>query len=160
MQESWVGPTIARLPAIGTTSDETPARLKNTPSWLLTHVAVRRRASPPPTRAGTTTPYWPRWTSSVLRARPRWGGGAASTAAIVVATVNELVEKKLAERTPDPADRRRNTLSITRAGLRKLRQLETMVDGVQDELLAALSAAERDELTRLLTRVLDHHTAG
>ena len=29
---------------------------------------------------------------------------------------------------------------------------------VQDDLLAPLSTRERDQLTRLLARVLDHHT--
>jgi MarR family transcriptional regulator, lower aerobic nicotinate degradation pathway regulator len=32
--------------------------------------------------------------------------------------------------------------------------------GIQEELLAPLSADERDELARLLGKVLDHHARG
>jgi MarR family transcriptional regulator, lower aerobic nicotinate degradation pathway regulator len=58
---------------------------------------------------------------------------------------------------PDPADRRRNVISITPAGTAHLRRLDELLDGVQDELLAPLSPAERQQLTRLLNRILDHH---
>ena len=150
---------------MGTTSDETPARLKNKPSWLLTHVAVHAgRLVSEGFAAADARGYQ----YALLTALHEFGPSSQATLgrrcgidrSDVVATVNELVDGKLAERTPDPADRRRNTIRITRAGLRKLRQLETMLGGVQDELLAPLSTAERDELTRLLTRLLDHHTAG
>ena len=38
-----------------------------------------------------------------------------------------------------------------------LRRLEELLADVQDELLAPLSAAERQQLTRLLTQILEHH---
>ncbi len=37
-------------------------------------------------------------------------------------------------------------------------EVEAAVAGVQDKLLASLSPTERKQLTRLLTRVLEHHT--
>ena len=75
----------------------------------------------------------------------------------VVAAVNELVGRGLADRSPDPADGRRNIITITPAGTAHLRRLEELLDDVQNELLAPLSPAERQQLIRLLTRVLEHH---
>jgi len=75
----------------------------------------------------------------------------------VAAAVNELAARGLVSRVPDPADRRRNVISITPAGAARLRRLDGLLDGVQDELLAPLSPAERQQLARLLNRLLEHH---
>jgi len=75
-----------------------------------------------------------------------------------VAALNELAGRGLVERSPDPVDRRRNIITITPAGTEQLRLLDGVMAGVQDELLAPLSPAEREQLTRLLARILEHHT--
>ncbi|MFB8062387.1 MarR family winged helix-turn-helix transcriptional regulator, partial [Kitasatospora purpeofusca] len=75
----------------------------------------------------------------------------------MVAVVNELAERGLVERTPDPADRRRNVITVTTEGRAHLRRLDTVVDAAQDALLAPLDADDRARLTDLLTRLLDHH---
>lgn len=75
----------------------------------------------------------------------------------MVATVNELADQELVERSPDPSDRRRNVISLTAAGKRQLRRLERKLAECQDELLAPLSPDERQRLTRLLSTLLDHH---
>lgn len=75
----------------------------------------------------------------------------------VVAALDELVADGLIERTPDEADRRRNVVTVTGTGKRRLRKLHRIVTGVQDEFVAPLSAAERKTLVRLLGRLLDHH---
>jgi DNA-binding MarR family transcriptional regulator len=75
----------------------------------------------------------------------------------MVATINELAEQGLVERSPDPDDRRRNVITTTPAGRRQLRQLDRLLARVQDELLAPLSASERRQLVRLLTRIVGHH---
>jgi DNA-binding MarR family transcriptional regulator len=77
----------------------------------------------------------------------------------LVATINELADQQLVERAPDPADRRRNIITITPAGRRRLRRLEKQLSRTQDELLAPLSPDERAQLTQLLRRVLDHHSS-
>lgn len=75
----------------------------------------------------------------------------------VAAAVNELAARGLVQRAPDPADRRRNVISITPAGTAHLQRLDELVADVQDELLAPLSPAERQQLTGLLNRILEHH---
>jgi len=71
----------------------------------------------------------------------------------VVAALNELEADDLIERAPDPGDRRLKIATITAAGRRRLKKLDEVVDSVQEQLLAPLSAAERVELVRLLGRI-------
>ncbi|MFE5720907.1 MarR family winged helix-turn-helix transcriptional regulator [Streptomyces erythrochromogenes] len=80
--------------------------------------------------------------------------------AAMVAVINELAERELVERAPDPEDRRRNVITLTPLGRRRLHRLEQILDTAQDELLAPLSAAEREQLTRLLSRIVEHHAYG
>jgi DNA-binding MarR family transcriptional regulator len=75
----------------------------------------------------------------------------------VVAALNELADRGLVKRSPDASDRRRNTVLITAAGRRRLTALDHVLAGVQDKLLSPLSPAERQQLVRLLSRVLQHH---
>lgn len=73
----------------------------------------------------------------------------------IVATVNELAGRGFVERSPDEGDRRRKIVTITEAGTAHLAELDERLAGAQDELLAGLDSAERVELVRLLTRILD-----
>ncbi|MFC7533832.1 MarR family winged helix-turn-helix transcriptional regulator [Actinoplanes sp. GCM10030250] len=75
----------------------------------------------------------------------------------LVAVINELAEQGNVERSPDPADRRRNVVSLTDAGRLQLRRLDEVLAGVENGIFAPLSAAERAELARMLTVVIDHH---
>ncbi|MGW2632211.1 MarR family winged helix-turn-helix transcriptional regulator [Streptomyces chattanoogensis] len=76
----------------------------------------------------------------------------------MVGVLNELAERDLVERAPDPDDRRRNIITISDRGRRHLRRLDKVLDDLHDELLEPLSPAERDQFVQLLTRLLDHHT--
>ncbi|WP_431957939.1 MarR family winged helix-turn-helix transcriptional regulator [Nocardia lijiangensis] len=76
----------------------------------------------------------------------------------IVAALNDLADRGFVERSPDPGDRRRNIVTLTRPGARHLDDLDARIDTAQDELLAALSAAERLQLVGLLTRILDDHS--
>ena len=71
----------------------------------------------------------------------------------VVATLNDLVASGLAEREPDPADRRRNVVTITRRGAGTLERLDVVLDAVQDVMLAPLTPAERKTFVRLLAKL-------
>jgi MarR family transcriptional regulator, lower aerobic nicotinate degradation pathway regulator len=76
----------------------------------------------------------------------------------VVAAINELAVKKLAERAADQNDRRRSIVTITAKGRAHLRRLDNLLADAQDELLAPLSPGERQALVDMLTRLLDYHT--
>ncbi|WP_241028645.1 MarR family winged helix-turn-helix transcriptional regulator [Streptomyces verrucosisporus] len=75
----------------------------------------------------------------------------------VVAAVGELAGRGFVDRTPDPGHGRRNRVTLTEEGLRRLRHMDEVLDRVQDDLLGPLSAEDRQTLTRLLGRVLTHH---
>ena len=145
--------------------DEAPARLTAKPSWLLTQLAVHaHRLASEGFAAADARGYHFR----ILAALAEFG--AASQADLgrrchmdrsdVVAAINELAERGFVERAPDPGDRRRNIVSLTRAGERQLRRLDQALDQAQDELLGPLTADDRQTLTGLLTRLLRHHQRG
>lgn len=71
----------------------------------------------------------------------------------VVATLNDLVGAGLAERAPDPTDRRRNVVTLTAQGATTLDRLDAVLDEVQDAVLAPLTANERKTLVRLLAKL-------
>jgi len=75
----------------------------------------------------------------------------------MVALLNTLAADDLVARSKDPDDRRRNVITLTSAGRRRLRRLDGVIAGLEDELLAPLSERERRELVRLLTLVVQHH---
>ena len=80
----------------------------------------------------------------------------------VVALVDDLEQRGLAERRRDPVDRRAYTLYLTPAGRELLAELERIADEDEAELLTALDASERSQLISLLQRVAESQglTAG
>jgi DNA-binding MarR family transcriptional regulator len=73
----------------------------------------------------------------------------------LVLLLNELEAAELIERRRDTLDRRRHVVHMTPAGRRALERAERAQEGVEDEVLAALSPAERATLRELLARALD-----
>ena len=71
------------------------------------------------------------------------------------AMLNELTEQRHVARTQDAGDRRRNLITLTDAGRRRLEELDTRLTRVQYDVLNTLSATEGDTLIALLTRILD-----
>jgi DNA-binding MarR family transcriptional regulator len=71
----------------------------------------------------------------------------------VVAALNDLVSTGLAQREPDPADRRRNNVTLTERGASALERLDSVLDDVQDAVLAPLTPTERRTLVRLLGKL-------
>jgi DNA-binding MarR family transcriptional regulator len=61
------------------------------------------------------------------------------------------------DRQADPANRRRNVVTLTPAGRQHLDELQRHADAVQAELLAGLDATERRQLQSLLAKLLDSH---
>lgn len=132
------------------------------PSWLLTQTAGHaQRLVGEGFAAVGARGYHYRLLATLERSGPASQADLGRRSGIhlsdMVAAINELADRELVERAPDPADRRRNTISLTAAGRRQLRRLEARLAGIQDELLAPLSAEERELLTQLLTRLADHH---
>jgi MarR family transcriptional regulator, lower aerobic nicotinate degradation pathway regulator len=70
-----------------------------------------------------------------------------------VAVLSELERRRLIERKVDPSHRRRNIVSITRAGSEQLRALDKVIDEVQERVLEPLSQNERRQLTKLLRKL-------
>jgi DNA-binding MarR family transcriptional regulator len=73
----------------------------------------------------------------------------------VVALVDDLERRDLAERRRDPDDRRAYTLYLTPKGRALLAELERAADEDEVELLSALDARERSQLISLLQRVAE-----
>lgn len=158
---------LARLSHMETTTDDdtTPARLIGTPSWVLTHTATHaHRLVAAAFAAADARGYH----YALLSALEEFGPASQASLARhcgmdrsdVVAMINELADRGLVKRALNPADRRRNIITITPEGLQELRRLDGVVAAVQEHLFAPLSASERKELTRLLARVLAHHAGG
>jgi DNA-binding MarR family transcriptional regulator len=73
----------------------------------------------------------------------------------VVALVDDLEHRGLAERRRDPLDRRAYSLYLTPRGRDVLAELERIAEVHEVELLTALDASERSQLISLLQRVAE-----
>ena len=73
----------------------------------------------------------------------------------VVALVDDLEQRGLAERRRDPVDRRAYTLFLTPAGRELLAELEGIAEEDEAELMGALDPPERTQLIALLQRVAE-----
>ena len=71
-----------------------------------------------------------------------------------VLLLNDIEEAGWAERRRDPDDRRRHLVEITESGREALFNAERALDGLEDEVLGALSPDEREALRDLLGRVM------
>ena len=72
----------------------------------------------------------------------------------LVLLLNELEDEGLVRRVRDPADRRRHLVQVTEEGLARFDRARQARTVVEDEVLSPLSAAERDDLHRLLAKAL------
>jgi DNA-binding MarR family transcriptional regulator len=137
-----------------------PARLRELASWQANKVSTlgaRLTAQRMPLSA--------RADFAVLAALEEYG--ALSQAEIgrrlgldrndVSGILNRLEGGRRVDRQADPANRRRNVVTLTAAGKRHLEELQEHADAVQAELLAGLDAAERRQLHALLAKLLDSH---
>ena len=73
----------------------------------------------------------------------------------VVLLLNELEAARHLVRRRDPQDRRRHIVEITDSGRRALERADRAREGLEDEILAALSAEDRQTLRRLVERVIE-----
>lgn len=140
-----------------TSPRRTPDRLKNRPTWLLGRAAARASdllsAGFAAHGSGLRGYHY-----RLLASLDAWG--PASQADLgrdtgidrsdVTAALVELESRGLVARETDPAHRRRKIVSITDSGTATLGELDAVLDGVQEEVLAPLSAEQRKRFMEIL----------
>lgn len=132
------------------------------PSWLLTQSGLHaQRVIAETFAAGNARGYHYRLLATLAEYGPASQASLGRRTGIdrsdVVAAINELADLKYVVRSPDPADGRRNIITLTAAGEQQHQRLEALVLAAQDEVLAPLTPSERDQLTVLLAKVLQRH---
>jgi DNA-binding MarR family transcriptional regulator len=142
--------------------DGIPERLAAKPSWLITQLATHARRLSAEGHAGAGAgPYHYRILATLREFGPSsqadLGRRGTMDRSDVVAAINELSEQGFVEREPDPADRRRNLIRLTRRGTQQLRKMDRALDKAQEDLLVPLTAEERRILIDLLARLLAFH---
>jgi MarR family transcriptional regulator, lower aerobic nicotinate degradation pathway regulator len=75
----------------------------------------------------------------------------------LVGLLDELEQAGLIERKRDPADRRRHLVSLKPAGTKRLARLRAISHGVEEEFLAPLDPAQREQLHAVLLTLAAHH---
>ncbi|MDT0388003.1 MarR family winged helix-turn-helix transcriptional regulator [Streptomyces sp. DSM 41921] len=132
--------------------------IRSLPSWLLGRAAARGRALVAEALAGQDMRMWHHVVLSAVRdlapvAQADLGRAVALDPKDLVGILNDLQAAGLTVREPDPRDRRKNAVSLTARGARLLKRCETAARAANDELLAPLSAAEREQFTGMLRRI-------
>ena len=137
--------------------NRTPARVKDRPTWLISRAFARSSgllaAGFESDGAGLRSYHY-----RLLAALEEWGPqsqadlgrGTGIDRSDITAAMAELESRLLVERSPDPDHGRRNIVTITSAGVDRLRELDTVIDGVQDAVLGPLTAAQRREFIELV----------
>jgi MarR family transcriptional regulator, lower aerobic nicotinate degradation pathway regulator len=142
-----------------------PARLTDKPTWLISQVSTHaHRLLTERLAAAGARGYHYRLLAALEEFGPAsqasLGRRTSMDRSDVVAAINDLASLGQVQRAPDPADHRRNVITITAAGTAHLKRLDGLLTDVQDELLAPLSLGERGQLTRMLSRVLGYHSTA
>ncbi|MFF5016863.1 MarR family winged helix-turn-helix transcriptional regulator [Streptomyces sp. NPDC001165] len=128
------------------------------PSWLLGRAAARGRSLVADALAAEGIKMWHHVVLSAVRdlapvAQADLGRGVGLDPKDLVGVLNDLQSAGLVVRAPDPKDRRKNAVSLTGDGARLLTRCERAARKANDELLAPLSTAERDQFMGLLIRI-------
>jgi DNA-binding MarR family transcriptional regulator len=140
----------------------TPARLEGRATWLVSRAYARSSgllsAGFEAHGSGLRSYHY-----RLLAALEEWG--PASQAELgrrtgidrsdVTAALTELESRKLVERSVDPEHKRRNIVTITEEGAERLLELDNVLDGIQEEFLAPLTAAQRRQFITLMSRLAD-----
>jgi MarR family transcriptional regulator, lower aerobic nicotinate degradation pathway regulator len=142
----------------------TPARLRGLATWLLGQTSTQghRLIGERMHAAGVSSRSYYSLLVALAESGPTsqadLGRRIGLDRSDVTAAVTDLEKRGYLERTPDPADRRRNLVRITDSGQEFQAKLDKEIEAAQAELLAPLSPAEREALMDMLSRVVEHHT--
>ena len=82
------------------------------------------------------------------------GRGTGIDRSDVTAALSELESRRLVERSVDPEHRRRNIVTITPAGAEQLLELDSLIDGIQEQVLKPLTTAQRRQFIALMVKLL------
>src|SRR5437764_416169 len=102
---------------------------------------------------------WARKPRAASAAAVRSRRARAADATNLVAVLNGLEDRGLIERRRDRADRRRAIIALSPRGEKLLAGLDRALFGVDDEILASLSRAEREALHAMLLKVASNIAA-
>lgn len=135
-----------------------PRRVTDRPTWLLSRAHLRAKGLLGTALAAEDARgYHYRVLAALEEEGPASQADLGRTAGIdrsdMVATIDELAGQRLVRRDPHPTDRRRNLVTLTGRGRRRLEQLDQVLDDVQESVLAPLTAAERRSLLRILRKL-------
>jgi DNA-binding MarR family transcriptional regulator len=88
------------------------------------------------------------------------GAAIEIPASRMVALVDELEQRGLVERRPDPEDRRVRALFLTAKGKRCLKRGREIAAEHEEELTAGMTPTDRKRLLALLQRIVDEQALG
>src|SRR4051812_15742691 len=136
-----------------------PARIRALPSWLLGRAAARgHRLVAAALAAEGMRMMHHAVLSAVAELGPVSQADLGRTLRVdpkdMAAIAGDLHRDGLVDRTPDPADRRRNAVTISARGREVLARTERLGEAANTELTAALTPAEREQLLGLLARIV------
>jgi len=138
-----------------------PARVRDRPTWLISRTFARSSAllaaGFESSGRGLRSYHY-----RILAALEEWGPasqadlgrGTAIDRSDVTAAVSELENRGLVARSVDPANRRRNIVTISDAGIEQLQELDVVIEEVQERVLHPLTPAQRRQLVALLAELL------
>jgi MarR family transcriptional regulator, lower aerobic nicotinate degradation pathway regulator len=135
-----------------------PSRIRALPSWLLGRAAARGRGLVAAALARHDMKMWHHVVLAAVAdlgpiAQAELGRTVSLDPKDMVGILNDLQTAGLVVRAPDPADRRKNAVSLTAEGERRLEECTKAGKRANDELLAPLSAAERKQFLEMLQRI-------
>ncbi|ATL31932.1 MarR family winged helix-turn-helix transcriptional regulator [Streptomyces formicae] len=140
------------------TTPPAPSTIRTLPSWLLGRAAARGRGLVADALAREGLKMWHHVVLSAVAdlgpvAQAELGRSVSLDPKDVVGVINDLQAEGLVDRAPDPTDRRKNAITITDGGRRLVTRCAAAAERANDDLLAPLSAAERERFLAMLTRI-------
>jgi MarR family transcriptional regulator, lower aerobic nicotinate degradation pathway regulator len=137
-----------------------PDRVKDRPTWLLSRAFARSSAllaAGFEAHGGGLRGYHYR----LLAALEQWGPESQADLSRdtgidrsdVTAALNELESRRYVERKVDPGHKRRNIVTLTPQGADALSRLDTVLDEIQEAVVAPLTTAQRRQFISLLSRL-------
>ena len=140
--------------------DRVPDRVGERPTWILSRVFARSSAL---LTAGFEAhgDGLRGYHFRLLAALEQWGPESQADLSRdtgidrsdVTAALNELESRGYVERKVDPGHKRRNIVTLTPQGADALVKLDAVIEGIQEAVLAPLTAAQRRQFVSLLSRL-------